>query len=212
MSLQARLSTLITAIGADIKAIKAKTDLLPTVVTVLPASADGKECYFQADAANSVVWHLRCRAMPGPPGVFRWEFLGGPPIQVGPLSQNPGGDTFANGAGYVAASATGGTGPNITIPAAGVFDIELTSYMRHGAAGGTVFYSFQLPNGTAAVDADSLYITMSAANVPDIRHSKIVRKTLTAGTLSARYKATGGSSVGLFDERAMRVKPVYLNG
>lgn len=53
------------------------------LVTVLPAApADGDEVYFQADAANSIVWRLRYNA--GSASAYKWEYLGGSPLQVGP--------------------------------------------------------------------------------------------------------------------------------
>jgi hypothetical protein len=51
----------------------------PPRVTALPANpVDGQECYFVADAANGVLWHLRFNA--GSSSAYKWEFVGGSPL------------------------------------------------------------------------------------------------------------------------------------
>lgn len=106
MSLQDRLAALISAVGADIKALnntvpevyigpnapsprggkviwvdtdEAPTFTPPAFVTSLPASpVDGQEVYYLADATTGVVWHLRYRAASS--SSYKWEFVGGPPL------------------------------------------------------------------------------------------------------------------------------------
>lgn len=169
---------------------------------------EGQEVIYIADATNGVAWHLKYRSAQA--GSYKWLVIGGSPLQVGPLSQNAGGDTFNNGGAYAAASNTGGTGPNVSIPLAGDYDVTLTAYQRHGAAGGVIYFSFSPPSGAAATDADALHWNSATSN-QEVRHSKVVRKAgLTVGTLSARYRATGPSSVGLVDERAIQVMPVRV--
>ena len=76
MSLQSRLSSLITAVGADIKSLNARAPA--STVTVLPGSpVDGQIVNFLADATNGVIWRLRWRAAGG---TYKWEYIGGSPL------------------------------------------------------------------------------------------------------------------------------------
>jgi hypothetical protein len=51
------------------------------LVTSLPSSpADGQEVYYQVDATNGIVWHLRYRVASSSP--YKWEVVGGPPVLI----------------------------------------------------------------------------------------------------------------------------------
>lgn len=124
-----------------------------------------------------------------------------------------GGDTVSNGAAYSnTLSAGSASGPDIALAYAGDYIVTQSAYMRHGAAGGAAFMSYSPPGNVAAIDDDALSILMTASNAPDIRHSRVSKKTFanSGGTLRSMYRATGGSSVGLFDQRTLMVQPVRL--
>lgn len=56
------------------------TNLVPSYETTLPSPAvDGQEIYYAADAANSIIWHLRYRSA-ARSNIGAWEYLGGPPL------------------------------------------------------------------------------------------------------------------------------------
>lgn len=112
---------------------------LPTTGPGGGALVDGQECYYLADAANGVVWHLKYQkfladGVTANPSPYKWVCLAPAALNVGPLMQNTGGETFNNGAGYLATSNQGNSGPNVAIPLAGDYDVTLSAYMRHGAA------------------------------------------------------------------------------
>lgn len=59
---------------------KLATSMVPKFISTKADLADveaedGAEIYFAANAANSIIWHLRYRK-----SVSRWEYLGGPPM------------------------------------------------------------------------------------------------------------------------------------
>jgi hypothetical protein len=82
----------------------------PSRVTALPANpVDGQECYFVADAANGVLWHLRFNAASA--SAYKWEFVGGSPL----FTSHVGGTTSAT------TPATGLAGPSIVVPLAGEY-------------------------------------------------------------------------------------------
>jgi hypothetical protein len=75
MSLQTRLSSLITAIGADMKALQSAQTLVTSLPTTGPsggALVDGQECRYLADATNGVVWNLKYKS-----SASKWYFIGG---------------------------------------------------------------------------------------------------------------------------------------
>jgi hypothetical protein len=53
----------------------------PPRVTALPANpVDSQECYFVADAANGILWHLRYNT--GSASAYKWEVVGGNPLSA----------------------------------------------------------------------------------------------------------------------------------
>jgi hypothetical protein len=116
MSLQTRLSALITAIGADIKALN-RAAIIP-IVTVLPsAPVDGQECVFLPDPTDAtgnggVAWRLKYRqAEPGP---YKWYCIGGDEL-------------FMEVLGLVSTTATSPTdlgGPALDVPLAGDYSVH----------------------------------------------------------------------------------------
>lgn len=99
------------------------TPQAPQLVTALPTNpVDGQEVYFVADAANSIVWHLRYRA--ATPGSYKWEYVGGPPIYDK--------DEFVGGEQALIVDNAGGTWrsyantPTVTTPLAGDWMVDLT--------------------------------------------------------------------------------------
>jgi hypothetical protein len=101
---------------------------LPPVVTALPTSpVDGQECYFVADAANGIKWHLKYNASSS--SAYKWEYLGGPPLTstLTPVTARP---------VLTAAWAAVPNVPTITMPLAGDFWIGYGYLGASNAAGG----------------------------------------------------------------------------
>lgn len=194
------------------------TNLVPPFVTALPttgngtgsAMLDGQECYYVPDATNfpGVVWHMKYHL-----ATNRWLFVGGSPLVKTAPTFSAGGDTSPNGGAYLNTLSSGNaSGPDIALTYAGDYMVTQSAYMRHGAASGVAYMSYSPPGNVAAIDDDALTIAMAAANLPDVRHSRVSKKTFAnaGGTLRSMYRATGGSSVGLFDQRTLMVQPVRL--
>lgn len=93
------------------------TRYLPAIVTSLPGSpTDGQEIYYVANTTNGVIWHLRYRSASA--SIYKWEFVGGPPLYSETLVQD---DIVATGSTFVDAS-----GPNLTVPLSGEYLISFT--------------------------------------------------------------------------------------
>jgi hypothetical protein len=97
---------------------RALTNFAPPLVTALPSNpVDGQEVYFRCDASGdgaSIIWHLRYRA--GSSQANKWEFVGGPPMFHHTGSQAN--TTSVTTQGFVD---SGGAGPVMTVPLAGVY-------------------------------------------------------------------------------------------
>lgn len=97
------------------------------VVTALPTSpVDGEECFFLADDADGVVWHLKYRADSA--SAYKWEFVGG-----SSLLEVDGGTTSWSGDAY---TASGQPSP-ITPPLAGDYDAVYTCGFQNGISADT---------------------------------------------------------------------------
>lgn len=175
----------------DIQALAVKLDIVAggPLVTTLPASpADGQECYFVADSANGVIWHLRYRA--AATGSFKWEFVGGP----GLYAEGVGQQTVAGTGAYVDLPG----GPAVTLPLAGDYDITIgTKDLGSTGNGQAAYMSYQI-GAAVASDNDGIfnYIFMSAGARPDVSVSisRTRRKPgLGAVALTAKYKTTSGT-------------------
>jgi hypothetical protein len=112
-SLQGRLSSLISAIGADIKALKQ-----PPIVSALPTTGlvDGMEVRLAGDS-NTVVWLMKYST-----GTGKWHFIGGPPLgwfkQQSQTLDSITSNVYAN------LPATGAAA-TLTVPVAGDYMVEL---------------------------------------------------------------------------------------
>jgi hypothetical protein len=89
--------------------------------TSLPVSPlAGDEYYYQADAGNNVIWHLRCNNAT----TKTWEFLGGAPLAA---VQNTGTSSEVVSTTYTYNGNPGITspyGPSITVPLTGIYRME----------------------------------------------------------------------------------------
>lgn len=111
----------------------------------LPSSpSDGDEVYYQADATNGVIWHLRYNA--GSASTYKWEFIGGSPITA---IDNTNAPTTASTT-YVALTGD----PSITLPRNGQYDIHYGCLMSITSAGSAL--SSLSIDGDAASDNDSV--------------------------------------------------------
>lgn len=172
-----------------------------TVVTSLPGSPiDGQQCYYQADATNGIIWHLRYRSASS--SAYKWEFVGGPSLydHVDALEGSSSG-TYGN-------LAT--TGPQITVPLAGDYLVQIGAHISVGAGPMYGYMSFSI-GGSAANDGNSLSFGWgSGGAATDARGNAVNSELLlglVAGTaLIAKYRYQAASTPD-FDSRFMSVIP-----
>ena len=180
--------------------------VLPTIGagygTSLPGSpTDGQE-YILVDSTTAPTYQWRFRYNAGSSQTEKWEFVGGAPAlsTVATLE----GTTSATYAALTTA------GPSIVIPQAGVYAIELGAQFEvSGGSGVAASYMSYDIGATGAVDADGAFISLAQAAYT-LNAVKAQRKTLTAVTLTAKYRRLSGSATARFIDRFMRVTPVRV--
>jgi hypothetical protein len=192
-------------VPADIRELADRLDLIaaPALVTSLPVSpVDGQEIYYQSPAMTTagVLWHLRYRA--AAIGAYKWEFVGGAAL---------GQDIDANeGTASTVYVALPTAGPQVTVPLAGVYDIEIGA--RHAnTTSDQIGYMSYAVGAVAANDTDSIkYVRLTSSGAVFVSSSRTRRKTVTAAgsLIAARYRADAGTAQ--FIERWMRVTPINV--
>jgi hypothetical protein len=197
-------------VPADVKKLAQRLDVIlgPALVTSLPVSpVDGQEVYYQsaAMATAGLLWHLRYRAAATAP--YRWEFVGGGPLQHYIQTQQT--RTANTGAGDLAT-----VGPQVTIPLAGVYDVDWGwGYGYHaGQAGVQIIMTLdgcgatgtaRIPDGAAAAN------DVAAVGATPGRNRMAM--TLTpAGILKAQYQVGGTTGSGSFGNRYLNVTPLRV--
>lgn len=116
MTLQSRLAALVTAIGADIKALQ-----VPRVAALPSSPVNGQEICFVADAANGIIWRLRYNA--GSASAYKWECIGGSFLS----SNVAGASNTLGGGGSYSTQLVDGTGiVNLQLPLSGDYWVDST--------------------------------------------------------------------------------------
>lgn len=152
------------------------------VLAALPAGpVDGQECYYLADSTAGVVWHLRYRAA-SPDATYRWEYVGGPPLSAEVLT-----DQSSTATAYADLATLG---PDVTLPLAGWYDVELGAYGYSSSTPATNVYMSYAAGGTAASDNDAVLIG-AAGFLAFSAYRRHRRGPFAAGTLlRAKYRAS----------------------
>jgi hypothetical protein len=142
-----------SAAGGDLQGTYPNPRVAPAYVTSLPAGpVDGQQCYYLADAANGVLWHLRYNA--GSASAHKWEFVGGGALLAGP-SGSLTTSTATSGNGQALTS-----GPTITVPLPGDYEITWGGFAQTITTG-QVNMVYNLMAGATALSG----ITFSATAV-----------------------------------------------
>jgi hypothetical protein len=202
MSLQSRLSTLITAVGADIKALNNRAP--SSTVTVLPGSpVEGQVVDFLADATNGVIWRLRWRSAGG---TYKWEFIGGSPM----FQEVDGTYSYRSFAAWVAPTVEAGAdaAPSITIPLPGVYRIDLIARTLWSDVSGTVCYLGVSIDGANPTTPMHAFARMVAANNQNSFLVSSFPTFLTAGRVLTLRGAGSGSGWAYSDTVKMLATPV----
>lgn len=166
--------------------------------TSLPGSpTDGLE-YILVDSLTAPTYSWRFRYVSGISDAYKWVFLGGvPALSEVPTSENYSSASYGNLATV---------GPQITLPRAGIFQIEIGCRLFTGSGGSYMSYAI---GATAAVDADSINMDQAGGTIP--YGSRPAVKTISAASTAivAKYRTSGIS--GNFLHRWMRIVPVRVS-
>jgi hypothetical protein len=180
---------------------------IASFVSTLPSSPyDGQECYYLADAAAGIVWHLRYRA--ASTSAYKWEMLGGAPLRGADLGN--GGDPTAAGESTTSAAfvdlAT--LGPDVTVPLAGEYLVSWGFTVIGNLTPANVQMS--IANGaTAASGNDSILQYIHTAN-SYYTLSRTRQFTCVAGALlRCKYAGYTGMTT-YFSKRWMNARPLRV--
>jgi hypothetical protein len=179
----------------------------------LPSSPSaGDEYYYQADAGNNVIWHLRCNNAT----TKTWEFLGGAPLAA---VQNTGTSSDVVATTYTYNGNPGITspyGPSITVPLTGIYRMEFgmdasnTNANRITSMGlttgstnwvGTITTTNNSTTATLASTVSGTLttgMTITSANVPANTTVTVSGTTITlSNSASANGTGTAATAVSL---------------
>lgn len=181
----------------------------PPFVSSLPSSAaDGQEIYYQSTTAGTgggtsdsmatvgAAWLLRYRAASS--SNYKWEVIGGPPI-------------FVSGSGTTTSSTTawGATGPQITTPLAGDYQVEHVSGVFNSTAADYCWTSISIGGSTAASNSNTALSHVYGTN----KWSPLVRtvKITSVGTgVVVQMVHQVSSGTGNWDYRSLVLTPIRL--
>jgi len=170
--------------------------------TTLPAAPYDDQLAILVDSITVPTYQWMFRYNSGSSNTDKWEFVGGAPGRGADI------DTQQNTTSltYVALATAG---PTFAIPRAGVYDVTTSAWIAQGASNQGAYYSYDI-GGTAAVDGDALRTSNGTSINIGHNATKTLRKTLTAVTLTAKYRVTSGGS-GDFRDRHMIVTPIRVS-
>jgi hypothetical protein len=176
-------------------------------VTALPGSPFDGQLALLTDSHTAPTWQWMLMYDASISGPSKWRFLGGPPLFAEDVDAHTTVSTS-----YIDLGPSGSDpGPSIAVPVAGSIDVEIGCRVFLIDDGHSAFMSYAI-GGTAAVDADALEFYSGASDNGTAtvagNLSRPRRKTLTAVTLTAKYKVSGGT--GSFSNRWIRGAPVLL--
>lgn len=159
---------------------------------------DGQPFSYIADSQQGTVWRFQYNALSS--NQFKWEFVGGSPIQV-----RADGATSTASQGYASAG-----GPALTVPLAGDYLVQYGAEIWNSNDDSDTLISIY--NGTSVVDADSISIegVTIAGNTHRISSSRAVIVTVSApgNVIEMQYRV--GSGTGGYQKRWMIVQPVRV--
>lgn len=176
----------------------------PTIVAALPGSpVDGQEVYYQSSAmaTDGIVWHLRYRA--GSASTYKWECLGGGHL----FNEVTTSGACTSVGAYVDLASTG---PDVTVPLAGDYDLWFGAGAWFNQAN-LAAYMAPAIGASAAADADSALAQPPAAGAWSVNVHRSLRKTgvVAASLIRLKYRINAAGT-GNFERRWLRVMPVRV--
>ncbi len=172
----------------------------PPVVTVSAFLAltpgDGDEVYLEVDATNGIYWHFRYRAASA--SSFKWEFLGGPPLEAY-VDTSQGTTTTTSYQDLTTA------GPSVTPPVDGDYSVEISAMVSMPGTGSGAIMSYAI-GATAASDADSVEVAGAANTFFNLFRRKLKTALNGGDALTAKYKPTN-AAINTFAYRRISIVP-----
>lgn len=169
---------------------------VPKVVTALPSTpVDGQEVYLQL--SDRRLWHLKYDA--GQSSGRKWAFIGGPPLSNEVLTLET-----TTSPSYTNLTTTG---PTLTVPVAGEYEIELQATLGNDTTGEQAYMSYNL-NGGGGTDANSVVSSDHLASASRRRGGVIFA---ASDVVLAKYRVEDAGT-GTFRFRRLALFPVWLAG
>jgi hypothetical protein len=170
---------------------------VPLVTTLPPSPADGQVIDYLADSANGVIWRFRYRAASA--SAYKWEFVGGAPMQATAGSvDSTTSTTYADLP----------NGPSVTVPLAGDYQVEHGGYLRNSLTATSTLMSFSL-GAAAAVEANSVVVdSVASGNGSAVARTQRITGLAASAAITAKYRVLSGT--GTFIYRGLTVTPVRV--
>lgn len=174
----------------------------PPLVSVLPVNpVDGDEVYLIADETRGVVFHLRY--LDKMPTGYRWHYVGGSALAQYKTSMgSTASDTYTD--------PSGGTGPDVTLPLAGDWELTFGARIRTSTSGTTGLVSPSI-GGSTPTDNDAVqHQSQDAADERSQGATTIYVTVGTPGTLiRLKYRSSNLNTV-FFDAVFLRAVPIRV--
>ena len=178
------------------------TDIETSYATTLPASpVNGQQAILVDSTTNpSYQWQFRYNA--NSTSSYKWEFVGGAPCQV---ENNTSQSVTTTSGSYTAFSTAG---PSIALPRAGDYIVEVGGFAYNSVSSTPTLRIGYDIGATGADDADSAVAQPTAINQGQFLSKPRLKTSLSAVTLTMKYKVNNSMSI---DYRYLRVTPVRVS-
>lgn len=174
---------------------------LPTTGPGGGALVDGQECYFIADSASGVAWHLKYRAAEA--GSFKWYCVGGVPLFDAV-------DTAQTKATTAYGDLTT-VGPSVTVPLAGDYIMEMSATVASLVAAGNRLFISPKKNAGATADTEGAETSPGGGSLnTDVAYRRRKLTNLAAGDVfKLQYGALNATSHS-FGNRTLQIMPIRV--
>jgi len=160
----------------------------PSYVSSLPGSpSNGQEIYYQADATNGVIWHLRYNSTS-----TKWEYLGG-----GSMTATVSGTLSTSSTSFVNIS-----GPSITLPLNGDYIISAGTHATFGANAAQIYIG-------GVQQTPGLLATCGCGWNGNLSGTDRVNSMTSGNSVQLWFRSTDGSSRS-FDTSWIQITPVRV--
>jgi hypothetical protein len=168
------------------------------VTTALPSNpVDGQECYFVAEPANGVVWHLKYRA--ADPSPHKWQFVGG-----GSVMSYSAASTTTSSTTWVPVA-----GPSVTVPLPGDYEVENGMAIQAMQATAVNAYGGVAVNGTEAGQS-MFFVNAGIYNGASVAGVAQRFLNLPAGAVLTLVGEVAAALSTAFSSGWLKVKPIRL--